>query len=202
MAPEYAQAVEIKRRPWQRRIEVFSPKLRRRLTLYSREAQDAWILLEADPHVQTFCERPAYMEGNAGRVLDFWVDQGRHHKFWVVSPNDAERSSIAKTVNGIAVRILQRADLVALTIRIQNWSKIVPYRVCSARFVDRRLQNEILTRLEKPHRLERLEAAFHPLDVNAVRSALFDLLAAGKVIAPEIDSTPLGLNTVFRRPPP
>jgi hypothetical protein len=32
-------------------------------------------------------------------VLDFWVDQGRHHKFWVVSPNDAERSLIAKTVN-------------------------------------------------------------------------------------------------------
>jgi hypothetical protein len=60
------------------------------------------------------------MEGNAGRVLDFWVDQGRHYKFWVVSPNDAERRFIAKTVNGIAVRILQRADLVALTMRIQN----------------------------------------------------------------------------------
>jgi hypothetical protein len=123
-------------------------------------------------------------------------------KVWVVSPNDAERSTIAKTVNGIAVRILQRADLVALTIRVQNWSKIVPYRVCSVRFTDRSLQREILTRLEKPHRLERLEAAFHPLDVNAVRSALFDLLAAGKVIAPEIDSAPLSLSTVFRRPTP
>ena len=72
----------------------------------------------------------------------------------------------------------------------------------SVRFADRRLQSEILTRLEKPHRLERLEAAFHPLDVNAVRSALFDLLAAGKVIAPEIDSAQLSLSTVFRRPPP
>jgi hypothetical protein len=150
MTPEYAQAVEVKRRPWQRRIEVFSPKLRRRLTLFSRDAQDAWILLEADPRVQSFCERPAYMEGKAGRVLDFWVDQGRHHKFWIVSPNDAERSAIAKTVNGIAVRILQRADLVALAMRIQNWSQIVPYRVCSLRFADRRLQREILTRLEKP----------------------------------------------------
>jgi len=31
------------------------------------------------------------MEGKAGRVLDFWVDRGRHNKFWVVSlsPNDA-----------------------------------------------------------------------------------------------------------------
>jgi hypothetical protein len=43
------------------------------------------------------------MEGNGGRVLDFWVDQVRHQKFWVLSPTDAERSSIAKTVNGIAL---------------------------------------------------------------------------------------------------
>src|SRR6266481_6393748 len=97
----YAQAVEVKWRPWQRRIEVFSPKLRRRLTLFSRDAQDAWILLEADPRVQRFCERPAYMGGNAGRMLDFWVDRGaRHQHFWVVSSTDTERSSIARRVNG------------------------------------------------------------------------------------------------------
>ena len=170
MTLEYAQAVEVKRRPWQRRIEVFSPKLRRRLTLFSRDTQDAWILLEADPHVQSFCERPAYVEGKAGRVLDFWVDQGRHQQFWVVSPSDEKGSSIPKTVNGTAVRVLQRADLVAMAMRIGNWSQIVPYRICSARFADRRLQRDILTRLEKPHRMDLLEAAFYPVDVSSVRS--------------------------------
>jgi hypothetical protein len=54
--------------------------------------------------------------------------------------------------------------------------------------------------LEKPHRLERLEAAFHPLDVATVRAALFELLATGKIIAPDLDSRPLGLMTMFRRP--
>jgi hypothetical protein len=202
MAVGYAQAVEVKRRRWQHRIEVFSPKLRRRLTLFSRDAQDAWILLEADPRVRSFCERPAYMDGNAGRLLDFWVDRGRHQHFWVVAPTDAERSSIARTVNGIAVRILHRADLIAMAMRIANWSQIVPYRICSSRFSDRRLQRDILSRLEKPHRMDLLEAAFHPVEVSSVRSALFELLAAGKVVAPAIDSVPLSLSTVFRRPPP
>jgi hypothetical protein len=197
----YAQPVEVKRRPWQRRIEVFSPKLRRRLTLFSRDAQDAWILLEADPYVHSFCERPAYMEGNAGRVLDFWIDRGRHQQFWVVSSTDTERSSIAGSVNGVAVRVLQRADLIAMAMRIANWSQIVPYRICSARFSDRRLQRDILTRLEKPHRMDLIEAAFHPVDVGSVRSALFELLATGKIVAPAIDSAPLSLSTVFRRPP-
>jgi hypothetical protein len=48
--------------------------------------------------------------------------------------------------------------------------------------------------------MDLLEAAFHPIDVSSVRSALFELLAAGKVIAPAIDSAPLSLSTVFRRP--
>jgi hypothetical protein len=35
--------------------------------------------------------------------------------------------------------------------------------------------------------------------VASVRAALFELLATGKVIAPELDSKPLGLTTIFRR---
>jgi hypothetical protein len=67
--------------PWQRRIEVYSLKIQRRLTLFSRDAHDAWLLLEADPEVRTFCERPAYVAGEAGRLIDFWVDRGRHANF-------------------------------------------------------------------------------------------------------------------------
>jgi hypothetical protein len=200
MTLEFAQAVEVKRGRWQRRIEVFSPKLRRRLTLFSWDAQDAWILLEADPNVHAFCERPAYMAGNAGRLLDFWVDRGRHKYFWIVSPTDEEIEAIPKTVNGVAVRILQRADLIAMAMRTANWAQIVPYRICSVRFADSRLQRDILSRLEKPHRMDLLEAAFQPVDVSSVRSALLELLATGKVVAPAIDSAPLSISTVFRRP--
>jgi hypothetical protein len=47
--------------------------------------------------------------------------------------------------------------------------------------------------------LERLEAVFQPLDVSTVRAGLFELLATGKIIAPDLDSRPLGLTTMFRR---
>jgi hypothetical protein len=60
--------MELRRRPWQRRIEVYSPKIQRRLTLFSRDAHDAWLLLEADPEVRSFCERPAYVAGEARGV--------------------------------------------------------------------------------------------------------------------------------------
>jgi hypothetical protein len=120
----YDNAMELRRRPWQRRIEVYSPKIQRRLTLFSRDAHDAWLLLEADPEVRTFCERPA---------------------------------------------------------------------------ANRRLQEEIFARVEKPYRLEHLEAAFQPIDVSLVRASLFKLVAEGRVVATDIDVVPLGSTTVFRR---
>jgi hypothetical protein len=199
MQASYEKPIEISRRPWQRRIEVYSPKLRRRVTLFSREAHDAWLLLEADPAVKVFCERPAYLEGGGGRLIDFWVNRGRHAKFWVLSSAEPEKLAIPKFAHGVSVQILRRADLMAFERRIDNWSQIVPYRVSFARYPDGRLQKEIFDRLEKPHRLERIEEAFHPLDVAGVRAALFELLATGKIIAPNLDSKPLGLRTMFRR---
>jgi hypothetical protein len=196
----YEKAVESKRRPGQRRIEVFSPKIKRRLTLFSRDSHDAWLLLEADPTVQRFCERPAYVEGDAGRVLDFWVDQSGHSSFWILSGEEAESESLPKTAHGVTLRIMPRPDLIAFAMRSQNWAQIVPYRISFMRHADRQLQKDILTRLAKPHRLERIEADFHPLDITTVRAALFELLAEGRVVAPELDFTPLGLDTVFRRP--
>jgi hypothetical protein len=200
MQPSYEKPIEVSRRPRQRRIEVYSPKLKRRVTLFSWAAHGVWLLLEADPAVKVFCERPAYLEGGAGRLIDFWVSRGRHAKFWVLSPAEPEKLAIPKSAHGVSVRIVRRADLMAFDRRIDNWSQILPYRVSFARYPDGRMQKEIFERLEKPHRLERLEAAFHPLDVATVRAALFELLATGKILAPDLDSKPLGLMTMFRRP--
>jgi hypothetical protein len=199
MQPSYEKPIEVSRRPRQRRIEVYSPKLKRRITLFSWAAHDAWLLLEADPAIKVFCERPAYLEGDAGRLIDFWVSRGRHAKFWIVSPTEPEKLAFPRSAHGVSVQVLRRADLMALDRRIENWSQILPYRVSFARYPNGRLQKEIFNRLDKPHRLERLEAAFHPLDVASVRAALFELLASGKIIAPDLDSKALGLMTMFRR---
>jgi hypothetical protein len=195
----YDNAMEFRRRPWQRRIEVYSPKINRRLTLFSRDAHDAWLLLEADPKVRSFCERPAYVAGETGRLIDFWVDRGRHAKFWILGGAESEADGLPSTLHGIAVRVLHRADMIAAETRIKNWSQIVPYLISFKRHTNRRLQEEVFARVEKPHRLEHLEAAFQPIDVSAVRASLFKLVAEGRVVAPDIDVVPLAATTVFRR---
>jgi hypothetical protein len=44
------------------RFEAFSPKLARRLTFYRRSLLEQWVLLEANPAVTIFCERPGYVQ--------------------------------------------------------------------------------------------------------------------------------------------
>ena len=197
--PDYVRGIDVERRPWQRRIEVYSPKLGRRVTHFSRTAYEAWLLLESDPTIKTFCERPAYLDDQAQRVIDFWVNRGRHASFWLLATDKAEHVTWPQRVHELPLRVIRREELVAQSIRVQNWSRIVPYLASFARHLDPRLQQDVLGRLAKPHRLERLEASFHPLDAASVRAAVFTLLAAGDVVAPELERTPLGPTTVFKR---
>ena len=197
--PEYVRGIDVERRPWQRRIEVYSPKLGRRVTYFSRTAYEAWLLLESDPTIKTFCERPAYLEDQAGRLIDFWVSRGRHASFWQLATDKAEHITWPARVHGLPLRIIPREEMVAHSTRIQNWSRIVPYLTSYARHMDRRLQRDVLGRLLKPHRLQRLEDSFQPIDATTVRAAVFALLAAGEIVAPELDRTPLAYTTLFKR---
>ena len=52
-------------------IEAYSPKLGRRLQCFGEHVFGQWIRLEADPTVQSFCERPAYLDQAGKHIVDF-----------------------------------------------------------------------------------------------------------------------------------
>ncbi|WP_244136393.1 hypothetical protein [Burkholderia sp. BCC0405] len=54
------------------RLDAFSLKLNRRLTLFQRGAPELWLLIETDPVVHSFCERPGYAQlGGQRHLVDF-----------------------------------------------------------------------------------------------------------------------------------
>ena len=69
----YTQPLPLPAAGWRRRLEVFSPKLARRLSLGSYDAWRCWIALEANPEVTSFCERPARMADRNSAMIDFRV---------------------------------------------------------------------------------------------------------------------------------
>jgi hypothetical protein len=69
-----AEPVALARPRGAHRFEAFSPKLARRMTFYRRALVELWVLLEADPLVVAFCERPGYIQiDRHKRLADFWV---------------------------------------------------------------------------------------------------------------------------------
>ncbi|MBW8832900.1 MAG: hypothetical protein JF606_26615 [Burkholderiales bacterium] len=63
------------RPPAARLLEAFSPKLARRVRLYDHTSFKLWISLEADAEVKALCERPVALNGDAGRMIEFWVQR-------------------------------------------------------------------------------------------------------------------------------
>ena len=57
----YTQAVVFSRPAGRKRIEVFSPKLARRLSLGGYDAYRTWLVIEANPRIKAFCERPTWL---------------------------------------------------------------------------------------------------------------------------------------------
>jgi hypothetical protein len=190
-----------------RRLEVFSPKLARRLSLSSYDAWRCWLALEANPAVSAFCERPARLNGSTSPILDFWVslrDQ-RDGEFWLLvgDPDESASSSIAtdlpRQVYGRPLRPITPALLSSLAIPLANWAQILPFLVSFRGHRQPLLEQSIVVELASWTSLGTLLERFAEHDAAAVQASLFWLVAGGRVLSPDLANAPLTRSTRFRR---
>ncbi|WP_426149147.1 hypothetical protein [Polaromonas sp. DSR2-3-2] len=206
----YTRPLPFSRPSGRRRIEVFSPKIGRRLSIGSYDASRTWLVIEANPLIATFCERPAYVEGSRGPVIDFWVQLrgAPAGEFWMVqepprpsSPNDTAMPEQPSHLHCLPVRYISRADLIAWAVPLANWARITPYLVSHRRYRDALLEQKIMVFLNGDEALDSVLAHFQQHDETTVQAALFQLLADGRVISPDLAVEPLDGATRFHRLP-
>jgi hypothetical protein len=164
----YSRPLPFVRRGSQRRIEVFSPKLGRRLSLSSYGAWQLWVAVEANPRVIDFCERPTFVDTSVRRVIDFWVRlRPGGGEFWLLDhANDDEQideaagastqedgAAIVEQLHGLPVRRIARTDLLGWSTPVSNWSRIIPLLVTWRRFPDAVLAQAIVVYLGRTHTL-------------------------------------------------
>jgi hypothetical protein len=188
------------------RFEAFSPKLARRVMFYRRAVLEQWLLLEANPKVITFCERPGYVLINEDRYLaDFWVRYVDHDELVVLSEllnGSNVAASRAEPLNELDactadVRLVASAELAAARAWTDNWQRILPYLVANRGVVPATLPPAILQFVDEPRRLLDIEREFLTSEPVIVRAALFSLLHTGRVNAPTLQTQPLSLLTSF-----
>ncbi|MCG5076623.1 hypothetical protein [Paraburkholderia tagetis] len=184
------------------RFEAFSPKLGRRMTFYRRAELDQWVLLEADPAVMTFCERPGYVEIDGDqRLADFWVRYADRDKLVIL--DDSERveseSTPLRKLDADVTPLLRIAtvEMAAARIWIDNWQRMLPYLVANRDLVPLTLSQAIVRFVKEPQRLLSIEREFSTMDPVLIRTAVFGLLHSGQAAAPELHTQPLSLITSF-----
>ena len=187
------------------RFEAFSPKLQRRITFFRRFLLELWVLLETDPAVVAFCERPGYIqiEGRP-RPADFLVHYVDHDELVVLTDCDIDSSMGEATSshhsldgNALSIRRVGPADLAAARVWIENWQRMLPYVVANDGLISPTLSEAIVRFVAVPQRLLAIEREFSIGDPVLCRAALFGLLYSGRVRAPELHTQPLSLLTSF-----
>ena len=179
-------------------IEAYSPKLGRRLQCFGEHAFGQWIRLEADPSVQTFCERPVYLEWMTGkRLADFWVRQDDREMLIIVD-DESPASTITIGDAELAVLTIPLAELAAARIWIGNWERMLPAMTSCRQQIAPAFQESILKFIAEPTQISRIEQAFGTGDPTLVRAAVFNLLHDGKVEAPQLHTEALSFLTCFQ----
>ncbi|WP_175948363.1 hypothetical protein [Burkholderia pyrrocinia] len=184
------------------RLDAFSLKLDRRLTLFQRGAPELWLLIETDPAVQSFCERPGYVQLNGQRYLaDFWVRYADREEVAILSDSLADMPLRAARpedeLDGVPIRSVTSTDLASARAWIDNWRHMLPCLVAAHGLVSSPLLLAVETFVTMPHTLLEIEREFSVGDPALVRAAIFALLYAGHVDAVDLRTEPLSLLTRF-----
>lgn len=183
------------------RLEAFSLKANRRLTLCRLSALEQWVILEADPRVTAFCERPGFIQTEEKRYLaDFWVRYFDHQELVILFDSPSEPSAKPEMPldhAGLTVRKVQSSEIAASRAWIANWKRMLPCLVATRGLVPPTLTSAIERYVARPRRLLSIEREFTTGDPVLVRAAVFGLLHAGRVQAPELRAHELSLLTEF-----
>jgi len=190
------QPVALARPRGAHRFEAFSLKLARRVTLYRFVALQQWVILEASPVVEAFCENPGFVIIGGQQILaDFWIRYADRHELVILSETAFEIDAVSKTggtldMQGLSIRRIESAELLAARVWIDNWRSMLPCLVANRKLLAPSLSESIVRLLSEPKRMADIQRQLSSGDPVLVRASLFNLLREGRVSAPELHSQP------------
>ncbi|WP_445147370.1 hypothetical protein [Dyella sp. Tek66A03] len=190
---------------------AWSPKMGREIRLVGPGLFDAWLLLEFDPDVIEFCERPALAIGlsvneERSRSLDFWVRRRSGLQHGVVV-HDAVLSRDASIPLELLQRSVERADFACRIwlaadigrrrIYLRNLKQLLPY-LAQQLSPDIELEELLLAHVNVGGGASWMDlvsfASFRSIEL--VHVAIASLIHAGKLRA-DLSEPPLSNSTLL-----
>ncbi|MFC0252034.1 hypothetical protein ACWV27_13745 [Massilia varians] len=191
------------------RYDVFGPKIQRQLALFGRDALDAWTLLEADPDVVAYCERPLSLPDlKRKRVVDFWVCRKEREEFiFLLRPSElASRLDHPSSIpafrawaasSNVEPAFVDPDDIARQKLLLSNWESFLCDLSAFGRYVPKALSDQVLKALPSFKTLTELEQHFAEEDPVLLRVAVVSLLHQGRAICSTLGSETFSSRTVI-----
>lgn len=153
-------------------------------------------MLESDPTVRAFCERPGFVQFGGHRFLaDFQVCFVDGQELLLLLPGSVAVEDLTPhsdlEVSAMTVRLLDAAELAASRVWIDNWQRMLPCLIATRDLVATSLLDSIERFVATAQTLLAIEREFSTDDPILSRAAVFALLHAGRISAPELRTKPL-----------
>ncbi len=184
--PRFVRPAKGSRPRGSRLIEMYSVKLGRRVTAYSREQYEILLGAEVDSTVACYCERPTL----DGLASDVWEKRSDNEQFAVLT-----EGSCVDSWMGIRVARISAAELASKQQWLRNWESMLPAVIANRDIADRTLRNDIRRLVTEPMSLAVIERELTVGDPARIRAGIFRLLLEGELKAPGLHDQPLTLAT-------
>jgi hypothetical protein len=190
------------------RYDVFGLKLARNITLFGQVALNAWIALEADPDVVSYCERPLVIPDiKPKRVVDFWVGFSDREELWVLQRSAQDAPAAPMDVipafatwassERMPVRFIEPVDPITQHTYLDNWGRIIRDLSANRKYVPGAMVNRVRSCFTNPRPLSTLSGLFPDDDPVLLRTAAYSLIHNGNLRCSDIDQAPLGPATLL-----
>jgi len=154
------EPLPVSRRPKQTLHHVWSPKLQRPLVLTSRGQVRLWVMLEANPTVATYCERPGLGSDHQGLGADWVLREGRTQWLALGEQSEPLPAEDASANTSTFIQIISTAELDQYRVWIQNWMSLLPYLNAGKRLIDAALASTVIGFFEREASFVELEQHF------------------------------------------
>lgn len=196
-------ALPVKRMPRQTLHHVWAPKLNRAVVLAGRDRLHLWVMLEAHPEVQRYCERPSWPdETGPSPEPDFWALRSGH-EVWLAlrdaAPSDTAAS--AEPSHHAALEWISASALIQHRVWIQNWLSLLPYLGPAGTLGLDALLASVVQAVQPDTCIDDIEHLFPTTDRVLVRTAVIAALHRGLVLSEELEHKPWDRFTRLSRTP-
>ncbi|KWI26334.1 hypothetical protein [Burkholderia stagnalis] len=151
-------------------------------------------MLEANPGVTNYCERPA-LSGDAATepLADFWIMRDGTEQWLTVDDNVGEQADVhdlqttAQTSRSAPdIEIISRNEIERHRVWIQNWMSLLPYLAMGAHLIEPTLLANVVEFFDHSATVDDAEQHFPRIDSVLVRTAIIAGLHRGQLVSPDL----------------